>query len=41
MKKGWEIKKFTDVLWFQGGPGDRKHQYVSSGIKLLNVANFV
>ncbi|MBQ8722495.1 MAG: restriction endonuclease subunit S [Paludibacteraceae bacterium] len=41
MKEGWEIKKFTDVLWFQEGPGVRKHQYVSSGIKLLNVANLV
>ena len=39
MKEGWEIKKLTDVLWFQEGPGVRKHQYVSKGIKLLNVAN--
>lgn len=41
MKEGWEIKKLTDVLWFQEGPGVRKHQYVSKGIKLLNVANLV
>ena len=41
MKEGWEVKKFTEVLWFQEGPGVRKHQYVSEGIKLLNVANLI
>ena len=41
MKQGWEKKKLPDVLWFQEGPGVRKHQYVSEGIKLLNVANLV
>ncbi len=41
MKQGWEIKKLTEVVWFQEGPGVRKHQYTSSGVKLLNVANLV
>ena len=41
MKQGWEIKKFSDVVWFQEGPGVRKHQYTSEGIKLINVANLV
>ena len=41
MKQGWEIKKLPDVVWFQEGPGVRKHQYTTSGVKLLNVANLV
>ncbi len=41
MKEDWKIKKLTDVLWFQEGPGVRKHQYTTSGVKLLNVANLV
>lgn len=28
-------------VWYQEGPGVRKHQYTSEGIKLLNVANLV
>ena len=28
-------------LWYQEGPGVRKNQYTSSGVKLLNVANLV
>jgi len=28
-------------VWYQEGPGVRKHQYASEGIKLLNVANLV
>ena len=31
----------TDYLWFQEGPGVRNTQYTSSGVKLLNVSNFV
>ena len=30
---------FTDVVWFQEGPGIRLNQYTSTGIKLLNVSN--
>ena len=32
---------FTDVVWFQEGPGVRNTQYTDSGVKLLNVANLV
>lgn len=32
---------FTDVVWFQEGPGVRNTQYTDYGIKLLNVANLV
>ena len=31
--------KLPDMVWFQEGPGVRKYQYTSSGVKLLNVAN--
>ena len=41
MREGYTKKKLPDVLWFQEGPGVRKHQYVNEGIKLLNVANLV
>ena len=34
-------KKLPDVLWFQEGPGVRKHQYRETGVKLINVANLV
>lgn len=30
-----------ELLFFQEGPGVRNHQYTTSGIKLLNVANLV
>lgn len=32
-------KKLSEVVWFQEGPGVRKHQYTEAGVKLLNVAN--
>lgn len=32
---------FTDVVWFQEGPGIRLNQYTSTGIKLLNVSNLI
>ena len=37
-------KKWIDIpelLYFQEGPGVRKHQYTTEGVKLLNVANLV
>lgn len=34
-------KNISDYLFFQEGPGVRKHQYTSNGVKLLNVANLV
>ena len=33
--------RISDYLWFQEGPGVRNYQYTDSGVKLLNVANFV
>lgn len=35
--KKWVVMQ--DLLFFQEGPGVRKHQYTTSGVKLLNVAN--
>lgn len=35
----WQIKKISDVTFYQEGPGVRKYQYRTSGVKLLNVAN--
>ena len=32
---------FSEVVWFQEGPGVRNTQYTNSGVKLLNVANLV
>ena len=32
---------FSEVVWFQEGPGVRNTQYTDSGVKLLNVANLV
>lgn len=39
MEKTWI--KIPDVLFFQEGPGVRKNQYTTEGVKLLNVANLV
>ena len=39
MKKDWKIVKIPEVLSFQEGPGVRKHQFTSWGVKLLNVGN--
>ena len=39
MEKTWV--KIPDVLFFQEGPGVRKNQYTTAGVKLLNVANLV
>ena len=38
-RKKWLIKKLPEVVFFQEGPGVRKHQYRKKGVKLLNVAN--
>ena len=31
----------NDICFFQEGPGVRKHQYCSAGVKLINVSNLV
>jgi len=38
-KKEWPLKLLPDAFFFQEGPGVRKWQFTTSGIKLLNVAN--
>lgn len=35
----WERVKLPDAYWFQEGPGVRKWQFKSEGVKLLNVGN--
>lgn len=37
--KGWRSVPISSVVFFQEGPGVRKHQYKSSGVKLLNGGN--
>jgi len=37
----WEWVKFSDVFFFQEGPGIRNWQFRTEGIKLLNVKNIV
>lgn len=37
----WDIKKLSDVAFFQEGPGVRKWQFRNEGIKLINVKNIV
>lgn len=33
------LYKFSEILFFQEGPGVRNYQYTTSGVKLLNVSN--
>jgi type I restriction enzyme, S subunit len=37
--KGWEVKPFKDLCWFQEGPGLRNWQFTTRGIKVINVTN--
>ena len=37
--KRWPTIPLPEAYWFQEGPGVRKWQFCSSGVKLLNVAN--
>jgi type I restriction enzyme S subunit len=37
--KGWPQVRLGDAYWFQEGPGVRKWQFKSEGVKLLNVGN--
>ena len=37
----WKTVKLGEAYWFQEGPGVRKWQFTSEGIKLLNVANIL
>ncbi|MCD4676196.1 MAG: restriction endonuclease subunit S [Desulfobacula sp.] len=35
----WVTKPFSDVCWFQEGPGLRNWQFTKSGMKVINVTN--
>ncbi|WP_139058859.1 restriction endonuclease subunit S [Thiorhodococcus drewsii] len=35
----WEVMRLGEVCWFQEGPGVRKTQFTTTGIKLLNGTN--
>ena len=35
----WIVEKLPKVLFFQEGPGVRKHQFTTEGVKLLNGSN--
>ena len=35
----WTDKPFSEICWFQEGPGVRDYQFTTSGIKLLNGTN--
>jgi type I restriction enzyme S subunit len=39
--KGWERASFSDVVYFQEGPGVRNWQFRDAGTKLINVRNIV
>lgn len=40
-KEGWEVKRLTEVCWFQEGPGLRNWQFTKKGMKVINVTNLV
>ena len=40
-KDEWRIMRLNEIVFFQEGPGVRNYQYTKSGVKLLNVGNFV
>ena len=35
----WEVVDFPELCWFQEGPGVRKYQFTTFGVKLLNGTN--
>ncbi|EGR4480004.1 restriction endonuclease subunit S [Vibrio cholerae] len=37
--KDWEVFSLPDVIWYQEGPGLRKWQFKSKGLKVINVTN--
>lgn len=39
--EAWEVKNLSEVVWYQEGPGLRKWQFTSAGIKVINVTNLV
>jgi len=41
LPEGWKEFELPEVVWFQEGPGVRKYQFTTKGIKLLNGTNIV
>jgi len=41
LPEGWNEVVLSEVTWFQEGPGVRKYQFTTKGIKLLNGTNIV
>lgn len=41
LPENWKLVDLPDVVFFQEGPGVRKHQFTENGVKLLNVRNIV
>jgi type I restriction enzyme S subunit len=39
--RSWRWARFSDVVFFQEGPGIRNWQFQKSGVKLLNVSNIL
>ena len=35
----WDVYQLPDIIWFQEGPGLRKWQFRSDGLKVINVTN--
>lgn len=35
----WVMQNLKDIIWFQEGPGVRKYQFTTRGVKLLNGTN--
>ena len=35
----WDVLPISDYVWYQEGPGVRKHQFTTRGVKLLNGTN--
>jgi type I restriction enzyme S subunit len=38
-KDDWVEKKYSEVAWYQEGPGVRKYQFTKDGVKLFNGTN--
>ncbi len=41
LPENWKLVDLPDLVFFQEGPGVRKHQFTENGVKLINVKNIV
>ena len=41
LPKNWKLIQLPELLFFQEGPGVRKHQFTDNGVKLVNGRNIV